>query len=371
MSKVAAKVTERTFYPALIELIEAQGGSGVSEVSYASVPDIVFNLLNRNWLLSVKVGEDVATLKSAFIQYQRQKDESGLNHGLILFLPSSIRATKPRQQDVTSALLASFGTCLVDTPVLKEEYRNLNFLQVLMKLKTDIGAKLESRLEKGYSLKLVIALLKQHLTDLVSTISLSDPMLLRVVTDRKLLTGISHLKADQTESVGRFLSSYIIISQILFLRLYSSATPETSEVAEGLKPVSHYSLRRAFSRILKKDYKNIYKVDVLPDTVPDYMRSGMTANVTFLILSKTNVLYLPAEAVRRKNGRDTVLIPNPSGKKRPIKKEVKTGLNDGRKVEIISGLKEGDGVLVAGMTFPSEKTKGSNPFIPWGRRKKK
>lgn len=145
MSKTSAQVTERTFYPALIDLIKAQSGSGVSEVSYISVPDIVFELLNRKWLLSVKVGEDVPTLKSAFIQYQRHKDESGLNHGLLLFLPNTVRATKPLQQNVASAILTSPVTCLIDTPILKEEYRNLTFPQVLMRLISDIGAQLEQK----------------------------------------------------------------------------------------------------------------------------------------------------------------------------------------------------------------------------------
>ncbi len=268
MSEIKAQVTERTFYPALIDLIRAQGGSGVSEVSYVSVPDIVFELLNRKWLLSVKVGEDVPTLKSAFIQYQRHKDESGINHGLLLFLPSSVRATKVTEQDVASAILTSQITCLVDTPILKEEYRNLTFPQVLMRVITDIGARLDKRLEQGFSLKLVISLLKEHVNELMGTVSLSDPMLLRVVTDRKLLTGISHLKAEQTESVGRFLSAYIILSQILFLRLYSSAMPQPNELTQDLKPVTHYSLRKAFGRILKINYRPIYEVDVL-DSISD------------------------------------------------------------------------------------------------------
>ncbi|MBI4285144.1 MAG: N-6 DNA methylase [Chloroflexi bacterium] len=265
------QVTERTFYPALIDLIRAQGGSGVSEVSYVSVPDIVFELLNRKWLLSVKIGEDVPTLKSAFIQYQRHKEESGLNHGLLLFLPTSVRATKPTAQDVMSAIHASPVTCLVDTPILKEEYRDLTFPQVLTRLLTEVGARLEQRLEKGYSLNFVISLLKQHVTDLMETVSLSDPMLLRVVTDRKLLTGISHLKAEQGESVGRFLASYIILSQILFFRLYSSATPELNELTEGLKPVNHYSLRQAFRRIRKINYRAIYEVDVLDSISEKYL----------------------------------------------------------------------------------------------------
>ena len=268
MSEVKAQVTERTFYPALIDFIKAQGGSGVSEISYVSVPDIVFSLLNRNWLLSVKIGEDISILKSAFIQYQRHKDESNINHGLLLFLPNSVRATKPTEQDVISAISTSPVTCLVDTPILKEEYRNLTFPQVLMRLITDIGARLDKRLEQGFSLKFVISLLKEHVSELMGTVSLSDPMLLRVVTDRKLLTGISHLKAEQTESVGRFLSAYIILSQILFLRLYSSAIPQPNELTEGLKPVTHYSLRKAFGRILKINYRPIYEVDVL-DSISD------------------------------------------------------------------------------------------------------
>ena len=130
MAEIKAQVTERTFYPALIDFIKAQGGSGVSEVSYISVPDIVFSLLGRDWLLSVKIGEDVSTLKSAFIQYQRHKEESQLNHGLILFFPTSVRAAKPTEQDVSSVVFKSPVTCLVDTPILKEEYRGLTFPQV-------------------------------------------------------------------------------------------------------------------------------------------------------------------------------------------------------------------------------------------------
>ncbi|GAI47074.1 unnamed protein product, partial [marine sediment metagenome] len=158
-----------------------QGGSGISEVSYISVPDIVFSLLGREWLLSVKIGENVPTLKSAFIQYQRHKEESRINHGLILFLPSSARNVKPTEQDVNSFINKSPVTCLVDTPILKEEYRGLTFPQVLLRLISEVGAKLEQKLEKGYPLKLVITLLKQHVSDLMTTVSLSDPMLLRVV----------------------------------------------------------------------------------------------------------------------------------------------------------------------------------------------
>jgi hypothetical protein len=40
-----ARVTERTFYPVLIEHIRTIGGSSAQEVAYNSVPDIIFTLV--------------------------------------------------------------------------------------------------------------------------------------------------------------------------------------------------------------------------------------------------------------------------------------------------------------------------------------
>lgn len=115
----------------------------------------------------------------------------------------------------------------------------------------------------------------------------------------------------------------------------------------------------------------IYKVDIVPKRVPTFMRSGMTANVTFVVDSKKDALIVPAEAVRQDDGRSTVLVPNPSGKKRPISREVETGLSDGKRMEILSGLEEGDTVLVRKMRIPRSKqgSQGS-PFSPWGRRRR-
>jgi hypothetical protein len=269
LAKIKAQVTERTFYPPLIEFIKSQGGSGVSEIAYISVPDIVFSLMNRDWLLSVKIGEDIATLKSAFIQYQRHKDDSKINYGMILFLPNTVRNTPPTAQDLANAITTAKVTCLVDTPNLKEEYRGLTFPQVIARLKSEVGTKLEKQIEQGYSLKFVIALLQAHVSELMETVSLTDPMLLRVVTDRKLLTGISHLNAEHTESVGRFLAAYIILSQILFLRLFGSARPEM--LPDDLRPATHDSLRRAFGKILKINYRAIYEVDVLDSISEKYL----------------------------------------------------------------------------------------------------
>lgn len=116
-----------------------------------------------------------------------------------------------------------------------------------------------------------------------------------------------------------------------------------------------------------------YEVDVLPLSVPDFMRSGMTANVTFIIRKKENVLLLPQDAVKQVEDDIRVSIPNPdqSKKSQPRTKSVKTGISDGKRIEIVEGLAEGEKVLVAGMKFEQKgnKKEGTNPLFPTIRRR--
>lgn len=82
-----------------------------------------------------------------------------------------------------------------------------------------------------------------------------------------------------------------------------------------------------------------YKVDVLLDEIPDYMRSGMTANVTFILAQHENVLLVPATAIQQK----AVFVVNASNEVE--KRDVKLGLTDGKSTEIISGVAEGEKVV--------------------------
>ncbi len=114
-----------------------------------------------------------------------------------------------------------------------------------------------------------------------------------------------------------------------------------------------------------------YQVDVLPDSSPDFVRSGMTANVTFLVAGRKDVLILPAEGISQADRRATGLRPDPSGKKEAIPQEVAVGISDGKKVEILSGLKESDTVLVPMVRMPrSSGGAQTNPFSPFGNRPK-
>lgn len=108
-----------------------------------------------------------------------------------------------------------------------------------------------------------------------------------------------------------------------------------------------------------------YIVDVLPKEVPEFMRSGMTANVTFFVTSKHDVLLISSDALQVKDGRSIVMVRQ-DGKE--IAKEVVTGITNGKQIEIISGLTEGETVLSPQLKL--EKSKGgSSPFSPMGNRK--
>lgn len=111
-----------------------------------------------------------------------------------------------------------------------------------------------------------------------------------------------------------------------------------------------------------------YIVDVIPDEVPHFMLSGMTANVSFSISSQKDALYLSAEALKAKDGKFYVLTPNPTDKEKPSEVEIKTGLTDGKKIEILSGLNEGDVILFNEFKLESKKNGGGSPFSPMGGR---
>ena len=108
-----------------------------------------------------------------------------------------------------------------------------------------------------------------------------------------------------------------------------------------------------------------YIVDVLPDTTPDYMRSGMTANVTFLVNTKDGILTVRNEALRYDEaGHTKLLLKDASGKPREV--AVTLGITDGKKSEIVDGaVTESDVVLIA----KAVKTKAdstSNPLNVMG-----
>ena len=98
-----------------------------------------------------------------------------------------------------------------------------------------------------------------------------------------------------------------------------------------------------------------YAVTVALKSPPKTVRAGMTADVTITTASATNVLAVPAAAVRGVQGNYSVLVMTASGS--PEARAVTVGLMTSSLVEIQSGLNAGD-VVVTG-TSATQRTSNS------------
>lgn len=114
----------------------------------------------------------------------------------------------------------------------------------------------------------------------------------------------------------------------------------------------------------------VYEVDILPDTLPDFFRSGMSANVDVTVKEQKNALLVPVDALIEENGEKKLLI-KPAGAKTPVQTVVTTGLANTEQVAITSGIEPDTVVVIRRQQYelPAGQT-GGNPFSPFGSRKK-
>jgi len=81
-----------------------------------------------------------------------------------------------------------------------------------------------------------------------------------------------------------------------------------------------------------------YTVNIYLDSTPDYVRSGLSANVFLVISDRKNVLQIPTEAISPEG--TVLVVAGPD--QPPVERKIKTGLSDGDATEVLDGLHEGD-----------------------------
>ncbi len=104
-----------------------------------------------------------------------------------------------------------------------------------------------------------------------------------------------------------------------------------------------------------------YVIDVLPDETIDYMRSGMTANVTFIGKTKKDIVLIPNEFIKYENGKPNALIKTENKNQT---RELQLGLSDGKNSEVISGLETNEVALI--ILNKKDSKASSSPFSPLG-----
>lgn len=87
-----------------------------------------------------------------------------------------------------------------------------------------------------------------------------------------------------------------------------------------------------------------FPVRIKIDNPPPELRPGMTADATIHIAERKNVLVVPDNAITRSKGKETVEVL--IGEQQTEQRDVKAGLSNWEETEILSGLREGEQVVI-------------------------
>ncbi|AHI06694.1 macrolide-specific efflux protein [Bdellovibrio bacteriovorus W] len=111
-----------------------------------------------------------------------------------------------------------------------------------------------------------------------------------------------------------------------------------------------------------------YTAYVLPENPPDFMRSGMTANVSVLVESKKDVVAVPNSFIKNIKGKSVVTVKAQDGALET--RELQLGLSDGRVTEVVNGLAAG-AILVEEKQKQDDSSRGASPFGPQPRGRRR
>jgi membrane fusion protein, macrolide-specific efflux system len=107
---------------------------------------------------------------------------------------------------------------------------------------------------------------------------------------------------------------------------------------------------------------NIYLVELWPKNAPKFLRSGMTANVNFLLEEKNNILAMPVWSVQGREN-ETVALMDETG----APKKVQLGASDGKFVEVLSKTTDGEKFYITPVEIKLESK--NDPFSGPSKRK--
>ncbi len=114
-----------------------------------------------------------------------------------------------------------------------------------------------------------------------------------------------------------------------------------------------------------------YIVDIVPLKVPDFMRSGMTANITSYITEKKGILTVPNDAIKTDADKYYVIVKKDNNKKlspeNQVRRNIEIGVSDGKNTEVLSGVDESD-ILVVGAVDLNKKS--DKPTAAFGGRRR-
>ena len=170
---------------------------------------------------------------------------------------------------------------------------------------------------------------------------------------------IASVTTQQGETVAAGLNAPTFITIIDLNKLEVNAYIDETDVGKiGVGQEALFTVDTFADKDFVGKVTAIYPRAVLQENVVNYitlisieksegkLKPDMTANVTITLKKKKDVLAVPGAAVAREGGKKYVTLQAKDGKS--TRREVKTGWKEGSYLEITSGLKEGDVVLISG-----------------------
>ncbi len=98
---------------------------------------------------------------------------------------------------------------------------------------------------------------------------------------------------------------------------------------------------------VEKDNVTTFEVRVSINNPEGVLKANMTANAEIILEEHKNVLQIPeGSIIYDKDKKASVEVPDPKGKEGKRKVAVNIGISNGAKTELLSGLKEGDQVVL-------------------------
>lgn len=148
------------------------------------------------------------------------------------------------------------------------------------------------------------------------------------------------------QNIGRIINIdnvYVLSSfpekDILKINQNDSVSVKSSVFEEILSGKIHYVA------LASNEFAKTFKVKIIVENKNYKLRPGMLVNVEYMLPEIENALSIPQSSITQVKGRKSVYVLEEGFAR---EKEIQTGITFSNKVQILSGLKEGDSIIVFG-----------------------
>jgi HlyD family secretion protein len=312
----------------------------------------------------VKKGQLLAQLDKVEIEAQVEQSKAGLE--------AAEASLKSAQADFERAKVDAEGP---DVPLLKRAYdRAINMAKdgvVSTSALEDAQRNYELALNKQNVSKAQVTVLKAKIAQSQANVAQDEANLKQLeeqLSYTDIISPIDGIVLSRDVQMGDAVSSILVLGSSATLvmtlgdtsEVYVKGKVDESDIGKvylGQRArikVESFKDKTFDGKVTKispmgveKDNVTTFEVRVSIQNPGGELKAEMTANAEIILEEHKNVLQIPEGAILYdKDKKASVEIPNPKGKEGKEKLAVNIGISNGAKTEVLSGLKEGDQVVL-------------------------